>query len=260
MKTINSKTVLFITGAFVSNSGWDEWKTYFESKGYTTVAPAWPHKEGLAKDLRENQPSPEIASIRLKHLVDHYSNIAKSLPEKPIVIGHSLGGLLTQILVNKGLAVAGIAIHSIAPKGVIPTQFSLYKSLWKAAGLFTNTKEAYLMSFSDWQYAFTNGMPLAEQQKSYYENTIPESKMLVREGLSDDALVDFAKPHVPLLFTSGDKDNCTPAGLNESNYKRYKRNGSVTDYKLFEGRNHFVLGQPTWREDADYILNWISNN
>jgi pimeloyl-ACP methyl ester carboxylesterase len=260
MKTIKSKTVLFITGAFVSNSGWDEWKTYFENKGYNTVAPAWPHKEGVAKDLRVNQPNPGIASIRLRQLVDHYAAIAKSLPEKPVIIGHSLGGLITQILVNKGLAAAGIAIHSIAPKGVIPTQFSLYKSLYKAAGLFTNTKEAYLMSFEDWQYVFTNGMPLADQRKAYEENTIPESKMLVREGLSSDAAVDFSKPHVPLLFTAGDEDHCTPAGLNESNFKRYIKNGSVTEYKLFKGRNHFVLGQPTWREDADYILSWIDRN
>ncbi|WP_229214370.1 prolyl oligopeptidase family serine peptidase [Dyadobacter flavalbus] len=116
------------------------------------------------------------------------------------------------------------------------------------------------MSLSDWQYAFTNGMTLEEQKKTYYENTIPESKTVVRNGLTSAAKVDFNKPHAPLLLTSGDKDHIMPASLNLRNFKAYKQNGSVTEYKEFAGRNHFVLGLPTWKEDADYILEWLDKN
>lgn len=260
MNTIQSKTVLFITGAFVSNSCWDEWRTYFESKGFTTLAPAWPHKEGTAAALRASQPNREIASIRLQHLVDHYSKIAKSLPEKPIVIGHSLGGLLTQILVNRDLAAAGVAIHSVPPQGIVPTQFSFIRSTWKALGYLTDTSKSYLMSFSDWQYAFTNNMPLAQQKAAYDAIAIPESKLCLRDGLTSVAKVDFAKPHVPLLILAGDIDHCIPASLNATNYNKYKKNGSVTDFKVMPGRNHFVLGQPTWKEDADYALNWLATH
>jgi alpha-beta hydrolase superfamily lysophospholipase len=114
------------------------------------------------------------------------------------------------------------------------------------------------MSFKKWQYAFVNGMPLAEQQKAYDENTIPESKRVARGGLTSAAAVDFNKAHPPLLLTSGSTDTIIPAHLNNRNFKKYKqREDSILEYKEFEGRNHFVVGLPTWKEDADYILEWL---
>ncbi|MEP7111359.1 MAG: alpha/beta hydrolase [Ferruginibacter sp.] len=261
MERIQSKTIVFVTGAFVSNSCWDEWKTYFESKGYTTSAPRWPFKNGSASELRNKQPNDtDLAALTLKDLVEHFAAIVKDLPEKPIVIGHSLGGLITQIIVNRDLASAGVAIHSVPPLGVFPYEFSFLRAGWKALGLFSSTKKTYLMSLSDWQYAFVNGMSLAEQKASYDKFTIPESKIVARGGLTSAAKVDFAKPHAPLLLTSGSTDTIIPAHLNLRNFRKYVKNGSVLDYREFPGRNHFVLGQPTWKEDADYILEWISSN
>ena len=255
---INSKTVVFITGAFVSNSGWDEWKTYFEGKGYKTIAPAWPYKNGSVDELRKRQPNDtDLAALTLTQLTDHYITIVKNLPEKPIVIGHSMGGLITQIIVNRDLAAAGVAIHSVPPQGIFPYEFSFLKAGWKALGLFTSLKKTYLMSFKDWQYAFVNGMALKDQKEAYEKNTIPESKVVARGGLTSAAKVDFAKPHPPLLLTSGSIDTIIPAHLNMRNYKKYKKNDSILGYKEFEGRNHFVLGQPSWKEDADYILKWV---
>lgn len=257
MKNIQSKTIVFITGAFVHNSCWDEWKSYFESKEYNCIAPAWLHKDAPAKALRSRHPDAQVASIRLAELTEHYANVARQLPEKPILIGHSMGGLITQILVNRDLAAAGVGIHSVPPQGIIPYEFSFYKAGWKALGLFTSTKKTYLMSFKDWQYAFTNGMALAEQKAAYEKYIIPESKLIARDGITSAAKVDFSKPHAPLLLTSGDADHIIPASLNRRNFKKYKTNDSVLDYKEFPGRNHFVLGQASWKEDADYILNWL---
>src|SRR5689334_3603740 len=114
MATTSSKTVLFITGAFVNNSCWDAWQTYFQSKGYSTMAPPWPYKDASVQELRSRHPhhDKELALLTLKELTDHYVNIINNLPEKPIVIGHSYGGMLTQIMVNRHIAAAGIAIHS----------------------------------------------------------------------------------------------------------------------------------------------------
>lgn len=260
MKTINSKTVLFVTGNFVSHHGWDDWKTYFEKQGYTTLAPAWPFKDAPAAELRQRHPDKDIASLRLTQVVDYFADIIKSLPEKPIVIGHSMGGLITQLLLSRGLAAAAVAIHSVPPQGVFATRFSFYKATWGPLGFFTAAKNTFLMSFPQWQYAFTNGMPLAEQQKAYDENVIPESKLISRDGISSAAKIDFKKAHAPLLFVAGEKDNIMPASLNFSNYKKYKNADSITDFKEFKGRNHFVLGQPTWKENADYILNWIDEH
>lgn len=258
MKKIESKTVIFIHGAFVHYSGWDQWRAYFESRGYKTLAPPWPHKEAPAKELRDRQPDPEIAALRLAEVIDSYADIIRGLPEKPILIGHSTGGLIVQVLVNRGLAAAGVAIHPVPPLGVIPYEFSFLKAGLKSLGLLTSTKKTYLMSLKDWQYAFTNGMSLEEQKNSYEKSVVPESKLLARDALSSAAKVDFSKPHPPLLFLAGSDDHIMPATLTRRIYRKYLKNkDSVTDFKEFAGRNHFVVNLPNWRETADYVLAWL---
>jgi pimeloyl-ACP methyl ester carboxylesterase len=257
MGIITSKIIVFVTGAFVTNACWDEWRIYFESKGYTTYAPPWPFKNETAAALRSKQPDDtDLAALTLAKLVDHYADIVAAMPEKPIVIG--LGGLITQIIVNRDLADAGVAIHSVPTLGVFPYELSFLKAGWKSLGLFTSLKKTYLMSFKDWQYAFVNEMQLEEQNVAYQQFTIPESKIVARGGLTRAAKVDYKKEHAPLLFTAGSIDNIIPAHLNYRNYKKYAKNNSVLGYKEFPGRNHFVLGQASWQADADYILNWIS--
>jgi pimeloyl-ACP methyl ester carboxylesterase len=258
MSTTASKSILFITGAFIGHNCWDSWKAFFESKGYTTSAPAWPNKDGSAEELRNRQPDAGIASNRLTALTDFYARQADALSEKPILIGHSIGGLIVQLLLQRGLGSCGIAIHPVAPQGVYTFKFSFLKAGWNALGFFTSTRQSYLMSFKNWQYAFTNGMTEAEQKDSYYRFTIPESKLIVRDTITSAASIDFERPHAPLLITSGSDDNSIPASLNYSNYRKYKHTSSITDYREFAGRNHFVLGQSTWQEDAHFILNWIN--
>ncbi|MFT3703950.1 MAG: alpha/beta hydrolase [Agriterribacter sp.] len=260
MKKVESNIIVLIHGAFVSSETWTPWKDYFSSKGYHVLAPPWPHKNASANELRRRHPDPDVASLRLQQLVDHYAEIIRELPEKPILIGHSMGGLITQLLLNKGYAAAGIAIHSVPPQGVIPTEFSFYRGGWKSLGLFTSTQKTYLMTLKDWQYAFTNGMTIKEQQDSYNRYAVPESKLIARDALTSVAKIDFEKPHEPLLFIASKADNIIPASLNYRNFKRYAKNGSVTAYKEFEGRNHYVVGLPTWHEEAGYILNWLNTS
>src|ERR1044072_176332 len=252
-----SKTVVFITGAFVHHSCWDEWKAYFESKGYQTIAAPWPHKSASAEALRNSHPNRDIAANRLPALIDHYDNIVRQLPEKPILIGHSIGGLIFQLLLQRGFGAAGIAIHSVPPQGIITFKLSFLKAGWGPLGFFTSAKKSFLMSFPQWKYAFTNGMDCDSQKDAYYKFAIPESKLIVRDTITKAAKINFENPHAPLLLTAGSDDNTIPASLNYSNYKKYRHSNSVTDYKEFKGRNHFVLGQPTWKEDADHILEWI---
>jgi pimeloyl-ACP methyl ester carboxylesterase len=260
MKMKEQKSVLFITGAFVGNNCWDEWRTYFENKGYTTTAPPWPAKDADPESLRNRNPDPRIAANRLTSLMDHYSNILEGLPEQTVLIGHSIGGLIVQLLLQRGLGKAGVAIHSVPPQGIFTFKFSFLKAGWGPLGFFTSAKKSFLMSFRQWKYAFTNGMTCKEQKEAYYRFAIPESKLIVRDTVTSAAKVNFNKRRAPLLIVSGSTDHTIPASLNYSNYKKYKNNNSITDYKEFEGRNHFVLGQPTWKEDADYILTWLENH
>jgi pimeloyl-ACP methyl ester carboxylesterase len=256
MMKSKSKTILFITGAFVSSECWDNWVTYFEGKGYNCLVPRWPNKDVSAPKLRQRMPATEIASMRLQTLIDFYAAQIKALPEKPILIGHSIGGLLTQILLQKNIAEVGVAIHPVAPQGVLTLSWSMLRAVWGPLGFFTSVNKSFLMSFKQWQYAFTNGMSPQVQKESYIKFCTPESKLISRDGLTSVARIDFKKPHPPLLITSGISDHIVPAKLNYANFKKYK-SFSTTDYKEFEGRNHFVLGQPTWKEDAEYIYRWL---
>ncbi len=257
---MKTKNIVFITGAFIHHSCWDHLKTYFESEDFTCVAPPWKYKDAPnAADLRRKHPDKNaaLALLTLKELIDYYANICQSQPEKPIIIGHSLGGLITQILVNRGLGAAGVAIHSAPPQGIIPYEFSFFKSSWRSFGFFTSTKKTYLMSFKKWQYAVTDEMSLREQKASYEKYAIPESKTVQRGVMTSAAAIDFSKPHVPLLLISGSIDKIIPAAINLRNFKKYKESGSILEYKEFENRNHFALEQPTWKADADYVLEWL---
>lgn len=257
METENSKLILFITGAFVSNESWNEWREFYENRGYKTIAPAWPFKDASPAVLRKRHPDPQVASVRLAKLIVHFEEIARSFSEKPIIIGHSIGGLIAQILNQKGLASVTIAIHSVPPQGLLTFKLSFLIAGWGPLGFFTPIRKTFLMNFSQWQYAFTNGMQLELQEKGYLKLAIPESKLVVRDTITSVAKVDFSKPHYPLLFIAGDNDHTIPHRLNYDNYKKYTDENSVTDYKLFPGRNHFVLGQPGWQEIAIYILEWL---
>jgi pimeloyl-ACP methyl ester carboxylesterase len=144
----HKKTIVLITGAFVSSSGWDEWKSYYESKGYNVIAPYWPHKEGLAEALRLRQPDSLIFGLTLKEVLDYHVRIIDALPEKPILIGHSFGGLIVQLLVQQGKGSMGIAYHFVPPKGVLTTKFSFIRSLWSPLGIFRSVDKSFLMSFS----------------------------------------------------------------------------------------------------------------
>jgi pimeloyl-ACP methyl ester carboxylesterase len=258
MRRIQTKTIVFITGAFLSNSIWDEWRNYFEGQGYITIAPSWPHKDATTAELRSRHPDSAIASVDLKGVVAHYTGILKSLPEQTILIGHSVGGLITQLLLQEDLALAGIVIHSMPPQNLLKFNLSFFKSPWASFGFFTSGKKSFLMSFPEWQHVFANGMPLSLQKSGYEQFLVPESKKLFRDLYTNVAKVDFKKTHVPLLFISATEDQFVPASLSFSNYKHYLQNDSITDYKQFDGKNHLVLIQPSWEQEAEFILNWIN--
>ncbi|MBF4519277.1 alpha/beta hydrolase [Flavobacterium sp. ANB] len=253
----DTKTIVFITGAFISHSCWKEWIVFFRDKGYKTVAPPWPQKNESVEILRNEHPDCKIALLRLPQLIDYYTEIIEKLPEKPILIGHCYGGLLTQLLMQKELAWAGVCIHSVPPQFVLPRKISFYKVIWKPLGFFTSSKKTFLMSFEEWQNSFTNGMSFEEQIISYEQLVLPESKCIFRNVLSKTAKINFKKKHEPLLFLSGSDDTIIPSSLNYCNFKKYKNLHSITCYKEFSGKNHFVLGQPNWEKVALFIVNWI---
>ena len=254
------KSVAFITGTFIGNNCWEEWKIYFESKGYRCIAPAWPYKNVPPEELRNRHPDHDIASNRLHELTDYFAAIINALPEKPIMIGHSLGGLVVQLLLQRGLGSAGVAIHSFPPADVNTFRFSFVKAMWEAMAFFTSPQKTYLVSFRKWKQSFANGMSCKLQKELYYKYAIPESKGIIRDAFNCTAKINFRNLPAPLLFTSGGSDRVISAALNYINHKKYKTGNSITDYKNFKDHGHLVFDQPALMEEAEFIFDWLQNN
>jgi alpha-beta hydrolase superfamily lysophospholipase len=245
---------------FMTSLCWENWVKYYEARGFKVIALNWPGRGEPVKALRKKNPDPELGKLTLTMVVDHFEEFIKKHHENPIIIGHSMGALITQILINRGLGSAGIAIHSAPPAGVFTTKWSFIKANFPMITPFASKKTPHLMSLKQFQYAFVNDMPLKEQEKAYERYVVPESRQVPQESLGRAGRIDFRKEHAPLLLTGGSLDHIIPASLNKSNFEKYKTPNSVTEFIEFPGRNHFVIGQKGWEEVADHCAEWLQKN
>ena len=253
--SIKSKTVVFIHGLFLNNQSWAKWETFFKEKGYTIYAPTYPSHEGIPSELRKNAPD-SLGYVTFTQVVNKMEAFIETLPEKPIIVGHSMGGLVAQKLIEKDLAEAAIIISSAPPKGVITLKFSFAKSNLGLLNPFKGNSIHY--PTKKWfHYAFTNTLTREESDSIFDEFVVPESRNIPRETLKKAGKIDFKKPHAPMLFISGKEDHIIPASLNKKNFKRYKDEKSIREHKIFEGRDHFIAGEDGWKEVANYVYNWL---
>ena len=253
-----TKTIILIHGNFVNNTSWTEWKRHYEQKGYTVYTPANPGHEGNPKDLRE-KVHPDLVKTGFIDVVNNILALIKTLPEKPLIIGHSMAGMATMKLVEMGEAAAGVSIDGAPPKNVFPP-FQTLKTAFPAFGFITSTK--YYMGSRRWyDYGFFNTLPEAERGKAFEKFAVPESyKVSQQLVLNSYSNIDFKKPHAPLLFVGGGKDHIFPPSLTRTIAGKYKDPGSRVDVKIFEGKSHFICGEPGWEEVADYVLNWYEGS
>jgi pimeloyl-ACP methyl ester carboxylesterase len=250
-------TIVLIHGNFVTRRTWEPWVARYSARGYQVVAIAYPGRESAVPVLKANRNDPFLRTLDIKTTIEHHAQTIRALGTKPIIIGHSFGGLLTQLLVQRDLAAAAVVIDSVAPAGVLTLKWSFFKGTFPVLNPFAGSRP-YYMSFKHYQYAFANDQTLAEQHAGYARDIVPESRRLARGALFGDARVDFRRAHAPLLFIAGEKDHLMPASLNRTNYRRYKRkSSSVVEFKEFAGRGHYsVIGGKGWEAVADYALDW----
>jgi len=253
---MKTRTIVLIHGMFMNPLCWENWIPHYESKGYKVIAPAWPRRDKSVEELRKAHPDPELAKLKLNDIVEHITGVIQALDEKPAIIGHSMGGLVVQLLLQRDVAVAGVAIDPAPPAGVFTTAWSFLKSNFPAINPFL-LGQPVMMTFEHFQYAFANTLPLDEQRAAYDRYMVPESRGVPTSSLGAAGKVDFTRPRRPLLITAGEKDNIVPASLNRSNYNKYKGT-FITDFKEFSGRDHLLIGSRDWEEIADYCLNWLN--
>ena len=252
-----TRTILFVHGLFMTYRCWDAWTGFFKDRGYDCRALPYPGRDAPVEALLQAHPDPALGHLTLAQVIDSYQTSIQAMPEPPAIIGHSLGGLITQVLLSRGLGAAGVAIDSAPPLGVLTTKWSFVKSNWPILNPLHAASEPYLMPFEAFQYAFVNDLPPADQRLAYDRQVVPESRRLGSGALSDAARVDFSAKKVPLLLIAGSTDHIIPSSLNRTNFERYRNNPSPTEFKEFSGRTHFGIGQAGWQEIAQFVLEWL---
>ena len=254
---MSSRTIVFIHGLFVSKQCWDPWVARFESRGYQCLAIPYPERDAPVAELKRRHPDPRLAAVTLPEVLEHHVRVIQALPEKPVIMGHSYGGLLTQLLLQRGLGVAGVAISSVPPLGLISTKLSFLRSALPGLNPLIPASSPYYMTFPQFQYSFAHTLPVEEQRKAYDQQVVPESRRLQRAAISSHARVDFRAPRAPLLLVAAELDRIIPAALNRANLARYGGSPAVTAFKEFAGRTHYtVIAGEGWQEVADYALSW----
>jgi pimeloyl-ACP methyl ester carboxylesterase len=250
-----SKTILFIHGMFQNPKSWENWITYFSGKGYTCVAPAWPDHEGEPAELRKNVPA-DLGDLRLDTVVAKMEQVISTLPDKPIAIGHSVGGLIVQILANRNLISLGVPISPVAPNAMLSFDWNFFSNSVKIANPFKGDDPIYMTpeSFAD---GFANTLDSSLMQSEYERTATHDSRNVLRDCMMSSGHVDLEVPHAPLLFIAGTEDHIIPHGLVEKNANAYEDEQSITSFMEFENRSHYICNEPGWQQVADYIYSWL---
>jgi pimeloyl-ACP methyl ester carboxylesterase len=258
-------TIVLINGLWMTALSWENWIKRYSQKGYNVIAKSWP---GMDVDIEQLRRAPStIATLGVTEVVDYYDGIIRKLDSPPIIIGHSFGGLMTQILLDRGLGAAAVAIAPAPVKGILFLPFSTLKVSFPALANPANNHRAVPLTPEQFHYAFTNNMSEDESLKVYNHYAVPGPDHVLFQA----ALANF-NPHAatavnfenneraPLLLISGGQDHVSPASVVEGNFKLYRKSNAITEYREFLDRTHYTLGQDGWEEVADYALDWAVNH
>jgi non-heme chloroperoxidase len=260
---MKKRTIVFIHGLWIHSSAWKPWMDFFDQHGYATLNPAWPGDGETVAASRENPQA--IANRGVTEVADSFTKIIATLDEPPIVIGHSFGGLIAQIILGRGIAAAGIAIDPAPMKGVWQLPFSALKASFPVLGNPFNFKKAVSLTFNQFKYGFANTLPEDEARNIYDTITIPAPARPLFQAATATFAGHETKVNTanttrgPLLITGGEKDHIAPPILGKASMKKYNKS-VITEFKFFENRGHSLASDHGWKEVAEYSLSWLNKN
>lgn len=254
-------TIMFIHGLWMTPLCWEHWIVRYQGRGHAVLAPAWPRMD-VGEDALRADPS-VLNGLGIAEIADHYDRQVRALDTAPILVGHSFGGLVVQLLLDRGLGAAGVALHAAPVKGVFavpPVQLRANLPVLGHPGTCTRT---VALTPEQFRYAFANTLTEEESRRAWERYHVPGPGRPIWQVVSGNLRrnppnkVDLQNnQRAPLLFLAGGADRAVPAVVNRENARRYGRSAAVTGYREFPGRSHFTLGQPGWEEVADYALDW----
>ena len=254
--------VAFVHGLWLLPSSWDRWMTMFEEAGFAALSPGWPDDP---ETVEEANAHPEVfAHKSVGQIADHVDGIVRRLDKKPVVIGHSFGGLLAQIIAGRGLAAATVAIDPAPFRGVLPLPISSLRAASPVLSNPANRNRAVPLTYEQFRYSFANAVGEEEAKELYETYAVPGSGVPLFQAAAanlnpwTEAKVDTKNPERgPLLIIVGDKDHTVPPAIAKAAYKQQRDNEGVTEYAEIEGRGHALVIDGGWRDVADRALAFV---
>lgn len=254
--------VVFIHGLWLLPSSWDRWAEVFEQAGYAALTPGWPDDP---ETVEQANAKPEVfAHKSVGDVADHFAEVIGRLKRKPAVVGHSFGGLLTQIVAGRGLAAVSVAIDPAPFRGVLPLPVSALKSASPVLGNPANRNRAVPLTYEQFRFAFANAVEEEEAKQLYTTYAVPASGLPLFQAATanlnpwTEAKVNSRNPERgPLLIIDGEQDHTVPPAIARASYKKQKRNEGVTEYAEIPGRGHALTIDSGWREVADTALAFV---
>ncbi|GIM93269.1 alpha/beta hydrolase [Paractinoplanes toevensis] len=258
-------TIVFIHGLWLHATSWQPWQEYFTAAGYRTVAPGWPGDPDTVEEARANPES--IADRGIDDVVAHYAALIADLGEKPILIGHSFGGMIAQKLLGQDLAAAAVAVDAAQIKGVLPLPLSALRATLPVFKNPANKHRAVSLTPEQFRFAFGNAVPEEESRALFDRWAIPAPGKPLFEAAAANfdpyspAKVDTANElRGPLLLVMGGKDHTVPEAVTRATLKQYRHSDAVTDLLEFPDRGHSLTIDHGWRDVADASLAWLQRH
>ncbi len=254
--------VAFVHGLWLLPSSWDRWVELFEEAGYTTLTPGWPDDP---QTVEEAKAHPEVfAGKSVGDVADHIQGVLRKLDRKPAVIGHSFGGLLTEVLAGRGRAKVSVAISPAPFRGVLPLPISALRSAGPVLKNPKNRHRAIPLTFEQFRYGFANAVDEDEAKKLYETYSVPGSGEPIFQAANanlnpwTEAKVNTKNPkRGPMLIISGEKDHTVPPAIAKASYKKERKNDAVTEFLTLPGRGHALTIDSGWRDVADKALEFV---
>jgi non-heme chloroperoxidase len=253
---------VFVHGLWLLPSSWDRWAEVFDEAGYAALAPGWPDDPETVAEANANPDT--FANKTVGDVADHFAEVIGKLDRKPVVIGHSFGGLLAQILAGRGLSAATVAIDPAPFRGVLPLPVSALRSASPVLTNPANRHRAVPLTYEQFRYAFANAVDEEEARQLYDAFAVPAPGAPLFQAATanfnpwTEVKVDNKNPdRGPLLIISGEKDHTVPWAIANASFKKQKKNKGVTEIVEISGRGHALTIDSGWREVADKALEFV---
>jgi pimeloyl-ACP methyl ester carboxylesterase len=252
--------IVLIHGLWITARSWDPWVERYRAAGHEVLAPPWPEMDRPVEELRRDPSG--INGLTIPQVVDHFERAARTCDEPPILIGHSFGGLVVQLLLDRGIGSAGVALAPAGPRGVRTVTWPMIQGLLPTLRNPANRRRPAPVTPEGFAAGAANAMPRADALAAWERDIVPAPGSFVFAMAGSNAnprtalRVDFRKPgRAPLLVVSFAEDRMAPPRYHRELVKRQSQGGAVTEYREIPGRSHYI-GQPGWEEVADLALDW----